>query len=63
MISCNMCESYALFNIKMSKKKYISPKVIKLGNALKIIKGGTFNKEVGGADGLFNQQNQPVSVP
>ena len=48
---------------KMSKKKYISPKVIKLGNALKIIKGGTFNKEVGGADGLFNQQNQPVSVP
>ena len=47
----------------MSKKKYISPKVIKLGNALKIIKGGTFNKEVGGADGLFNSQNQPVSAP
>ena len=47
----------------MKKKVYKAPKVKKLGNALKIIKGGTFNKEVGGADGLFNNNNQPVSVP
>ena len=47
----------------MKKKIYKSPKVKKLGDALKIIKGGTFNKEVGGADGLFNNANQPVSVP
>ena len=47
----------------MKKKNYKAPKVKKLGNALKIIKGGTFNKEVGGADGLFNNNNQPVSVP
>ena len=49
--------------INMKKKNYKAPNVKKLGNALQIIKGGTFNKEVGGADGLFNNQNQPVSVP
>ena len=49
--------------LKMKKKVYISPKLKKLGDALKLIKGGTFNKELGGADGLFNSQNQPVSVP
>lgn len=47
----------------MKKKIYKSPKIKKLGDALKLIKGGTFNKEVGGADGLFNNSNQPVSVP
>lgn len=47
----------------MKKKVYKSPKIIKLGDALKLIKGGAVNKEIGGADGLFNSQNQPVSVP
>ena len=47
----------------MKKKVYKSPKLKELGDALKLIKGGPFNKEVGGADGLFNDQNQPVSVP
>lgn len=47
----------------MKKKKYKAPQVKELGDALKIIKGGTFNKEIGGADGLFNNNNQPVSVP
>ena len=49
--------------INMKKKKYKSPKVKVLGKAKELIKGGTFNKEVGGADGLFNNSNQPVSVP
>ena len=44
-------------------KKYKKPKIKVLGNAAEIIKGGTFNKELGGADGLFNSSNQPVSVP
>mgnify|MGYP001224554914 CR=1 FL=1 len=43
--------------------KYKKPKIKVLGNAAEIIKGGAFNKEVGGADGLFNSSNQPVSVP
>jgi len=47
----------------MKKKVYKSPKLKKLGDALKLIKGGVFNKEIGGADGLFNSSNQPVSVP
>ena len=50
-------------HITMKNKKYKSPKVKVLGKAKDIIKGGTFNKELGGADGLFNSQNQPVSVP
>lgn len=54
---------YKYENINMKKKNYKAPNVKKLGNALQIIKGGTFNKEVGGADGLFNAQNQPVSAP
>ena len=47
----------------MKKKVYKSPRLKQLGDALKLIKGGTFNKEIGGADGLFNNNNQPVSVP
>jgi len=48
---------------KKEIKKFEAPKIKVLGNAVDIIKGGTFNKEVGGADGLFNSNNQPVSVP
>ena len=48
----------------MSKKNtYQSPKIEELGSAKDIIKGGTFNKETGGADGLFDSDNNPVSVP
>ena len=47
----------------MKKKAYKSPQIKELGDALKLIKGGTLNKEIGGADGLFNNSNQPVSVP
>lgn len=47
----------------MKKKEYKSPKVKVLGSALDLIKGGPVGKEVGGADGLFNNNQQPVSVP
>ena len=47
----------------MKNKKYKAPKIKLIGSALKIIQGGPFNKELGGADGLFNNNNQPVSVP
>jgi hypothetical protein len=47
----------------MKKKNYKSPRIKELGDALKLIKGGPANKEIGGADGLFNSQNQPVSIP
>jgi len=47
----------------MNKKAYKSPRIKELGDALKLIKGGPANKEIGGADGLFNSQNQPVSIP
>lgn len=42
---------------------YISPKIIELGDANQIIKGNLFNKETGGADGLRDDNNNPVSVP
>ena len=44
-------------------KKFIKPIIEELGSALTLIKGGTLGKEVGGADGLFNSNNQPVSNP
>ena len=42
---------------------YISPKISELGDANQIIKGNLFNKETGGADGLRDNNNNPVSVP
>ena len=47
----------------MSDKSYEKPVLTDLGSAKDIIKGGTFNKETGGADGLFDSNNNPVSVP
>ena len=61
--SCNIWFNIIQILVIMKKKIYKSPKIKKLGDALKLIKGGTLNKEIGGADGLFNSQNQPVSVP
>ena len=49
--------------MKDSKKDYQKPSLKDLGSAKEIIKGGPFNKETGGADGLFDSQNNPVSVP
>ena len=45
------------------RKTYEKPVINDLGSARDIIQGGTFNKETGGADGLFDSQNNPVSVP
>jgi len=42
---------------------YIAPKIDKLGTANEIIRGNIFDKEVGGADGLKDDDNNPVSVP
>ena len=46
-----------------NKKTYQKPEFINLGNANEIIKGNLFNKETGGADGLRDDDNNPVSVP
>lgn len=46
-----------------NKKTYQKPEFIDLGNANEIIKGNLFNKELGGADGLRDDDNNPVSVP
>ena len=46
-----------------NKKTYHKPKLTDLGNANEIIKGEIFNKETGGADGLRDDNNQPVSIP
>tara|TARA_B100000963_G_scaffold354768_1_gene371827 strand:+ start:8941 stop:9090 length:150 start_codon:yes stop_codon:yes gene_type:complete len=45
------------------EKTYISPKVRELGSANDIIRGLLFGKETGGADGLRDDDNNPVSVP
>tara|TARA_Y100001958_G_C21009622_1_gene390242 strand:- start:226 stop:375 length:150 start_codon:yes stop_codon:yes gene_type:complete len=44
-------------------KKYEKPEVNLIGSAKEIIKGNVFNKETGGADGLFDDDDNPVSVP
>ena len=50
--------------VGMTKEKtYISPRVTELGSANEIIRGLLFGKETGGADGLRDDNNQPVSVP
>ena len=46
-----------------NKKTYQKPVIKDLGGANEIIKGEIFNKEVGGADGLRDNDNNPVSVP
>ncbi len=51
------------YHMKDSQKDYKKPVLKDIGSAKDIIKGGTFNKETGGADGLFDSQNNPVSVP
>ena len=45
------------------KKTYVSPEITELGDANEIIKGLLFGKETGGADGLRDDNNNPVSVP
>ena len=45
------------------KKTYIKPKIQDLGEAKHIIKGLTLGKETGGADGLFDDDDNPVSIP
>ena len=48
----------------MNKEEtYIAPKIDKLGTANEIIRGNLFDKELGGADGLKDNDNNPVSVP
>ena len=48
----------------MTKKKtYSKPEVVELGEAKEIIRGLTLNKETGGADGLFDDDDNPVSIP
>ena len=47
----------------MTNKKTYQKPVIKDLDANEIIKGEIFNKEVGGADGLRDNDNNPVSVP
>ena len=47
----------------MAENDYKKPYLKDIGSAKDIIKGGTFNKESGGADGLFDSDNNPVSVP
>tara|TARA_Y100001970_G_C14042240_1_gene754408 strand:+ start:665 stop:817 length:153 start_codon:yes stop_codon:yes gene_type:complete len=48
----------------MTKKiTYKKPEIKPLGKANQIIKGLLFGKETGGADGLRDDNNQPVSVP
>ncbi len=43
-------------------KKYETPEIKEIGSAKDIIKGFIFGKETGGADGLFDNDNNPVSV-
>ena len=45
------------------KKTYIRPEIKNLGKAKDIIRGLALNKETGGADGLFDDDDNPVSVP
>lgn len=45
------------------KKTYFKPLVEELGKAKDIIRGLTLNKETGGADGLFDDDDNPVSIP
>ena len=47
----------------MAENDYKKPYLKDIGSAKDIIKGGTINKESGGADGLFDSDNNPVSVP
>ena len=49
--------------MKKKKDTYKKPEVTELGKAKDIIKGLLFNKEVGGADTLFDSDNNPISVP
>lgn len=56
---------YNKFNeglVMTNKKTYQKPEIKNLGSANEIIKGEIFNKEVGGADGLRDNDNNPVSV-
>ncbi len=43
------------------KKQWEKPKIKVLGDASKLIRGFAAGKEVGGADGLFDPDNNPVS--
>jgi len=43
-------------------KKYEKPEAHLIGSAKEIIKGNVFDKETGGADGLFDNDDNPVSV-
>ena len=46
-----------------NKQKYKKPLIEDIGSAKELIQGGPFNKETGGADGLFDADDNPVSVP
>lgn len=59
----NKTRYYSRFDDMKKEKTYISPEIISLGNANQIIKGLLFGKESGGADGLRDDNNNPVSVP
>ena len=58
------CANFHLLRQIMTKKKtYSKPEVTELGEAKEIIRGLTLNKETGGADGLFDDNDNPVSIP
>ena len=59
----NKVANYDRLNLMKKEKTYITPKISVLGNANEIIKGLLFGKETGGADGLRDDNNNPVSVP
>ena len=45
----------------LTKKLWISPKLDVIGPANKLIQGFAGGKEIGGADGLFDPDDNPVS--
>ncbi len=47
--------------MKKVKKQWEKPEIKVLGDASKLIRGFAGGKEVGGADGLFDPDNNPVS--
>ena len=59
----NKAALYDRLDVMTKEKTYISPRVTELGSANEIIRGLLFGKETGGADGLRDDNNQPVSIP
>ena len=56
-------DNFVIIMDMKNKKTYIKPEIVDLGEAKHIIKGLTLGKETGGADGLFDDNDNPVSIP